>query len=44
MPGEDSREVLRDWGFDDDELDKLFANGVVAQPDEPERGVYGAPR
>ena len=44
MPGEDSRETLLDWGFDADEVDKLFADAVVAQPDEPERGVYGEAR
>jgi len=43
-PGEDTRETLLDWGFAADELDKLFADGVVAQPDDPERGVYGEAR
>ena len=44
MPGEDSRETLLDWGFDRDEVDKLFADAVVTQPDNPERGVYGEAR
>jgi alpha-methylacyl-CoA racemase len=43
-PGEDTSETLTEWGFDTDEVDKLLAAGVVAQPDEPERGVYGAAR
>ncbi|HET6816740.1 MAG TPA: CaiB/BaiF CoA-transferase family protein [Mycobacteriales bacterium] len=44
QPGEDSRDTLLDWGFAADEVDKLFADGVVAQPDDPERGVYGEAR
>jgi alpha-methylacyl-CoA racemase len=44
QPGEDTRETLLDWGFDDDELDKLFADGVVAQTDDPQRGAYGEQR
>ena len=44
QPGEDTRETLRDWGFGTDELDRLFADGVVAQPDNPDRGVYGEAR
>ena len=44
QPGEDTRETLLDWHFDADEIEKLFADGVVAQPDEPERGVYGEAR
>jgi len=44
MPGEDTRETLLDWGFDEDEVDKLFADAVLSQSEDPERGVYGAPR
>jgi alpha-methylacyl-CoA racemase len=44
LPGEDSRETLLDWGFDADEIEKLFADAVIAQPDDPERGVYGEAR
>jgi alpha-methylacyl-CoA racemase len=44
LPGEDTRETLADWGFDADEVEKLLADGVVAQPDDPERGVYGEAR
>ena len=42
LPGEDSRETLLDWGFGADEVDKLLADAVVSQSDDPERGVYGA--
>jgi alpha-methylacyl-CoA racemase len=41
-PGEDTTETLVAWGFDKAEVDDLLAAGVVAQPDEPERGVYGS--
>ena len=44
QPGEDTRETLLDWGFTAAELDELFADGVVAQPENPERGVYGEAR
>jgi alpha-methylacyl-CoA racemase len=44
QPGEDSRDTLLAWGFGSDEVDALFAAGVVAQPEQPERGVYGAAR
>ena len=43
-PGEDTTETLLDWGFSSDEVKQLLDAGVVAQPDEPQRGVYGAPR
>jgi alpha-methylacyl-CoA racemase len=41
-PGEDTTETLLDWGFDADEVERLFTTGVVAQPEEPERGTYGS--
>jgi alpha-methylacyl-CoA racemase len=41
-PGEDTSVALREWGFADDEVARLFDAGVVAQPVEPERGVLGA--
>lgn len=44
LPGEDSAAALSDWGFDTDEIEKLMADGVVASPEEPERGIFGAPR
>ena len=42
QPGEDTSETLVDWGFDDDEVERLMAAGIIAQPDEPERGIYGS--
>jgi alpha-methylacyl-CoA racemase len=41
-PGEDTSETLVDWGFEKDEVERLLAAGVVAQPDEPERGTFGS--
>ena len=41
-PGEDTTETLLDWGFDKDEVETLLAAGVVAQPENPERGIYGS--
>jgi alpha-methylacyl-CoA racemase len=41
-PGEDTTETLLDWGFDQTEVEQLLAAGTVAQPDEPERGIYGS--
>jgi alpha-methylacyl-CoA racemase len=43
-PGEDTTEALVDWGFTTDEVKQLLDAGVVAEPEDPERGVYGAPR
>ena len=42
LPGEDTDEALVDWGFDPDEVKQLLDSGVIAQPDAPEHGVYGA--
>ena len=42
LPGEDTTETLLNWGFDDDEVTKLLDTGVIAQPENPEHGVFGA--
>ncbi|HEU5033217.1 MAG TPA: CaiB/BaiF CoA-transferase family protein [Mycobacteriales bacterium] len=42
QPGEDTADTLRDWGFDTADIARLLADEVIAQPTEPERGVYGA--
>jgi alpha-methylacyl-CoA racemase len=42
LPGEDTAETLVDWGFDADEVTQLLDVGVVAQPENPEHGVFGA--
>ena len=41
-PGADTAGTLVDWGFDEDEVERLFAAGVVAQPENPERGILGS--
>ena len=41
-PGEDTVDTLVDWGFEPDEVKQLLDAAVIAQPDEPEHGVYGA--
>jgi alpha-methylacyl-CoA racemase len=41
LPGEDTTGTLVDWGFDADEVAQLLAAGVVAQPQDPEHGVFG---
>jgi alpha-methylacyl-CoA racemase len=42
QPGEDTTETLLAWGFDETTVKELLAGGVVAQPDNPQRGVYGS--
>ena len=42
QPGEDTTETLLAWGFDETAVKELLANGVVAQPENPQRGVYGS--
>jgi alpha-methylacyl-CoA racemase len=42
QPGEDTTQTLLAWGFDETTVKELLANGVVAQPENPERGVYGS--
>jgi len=42
LPGQDTADTLVDWGFDADEVARLFDAGVIAQPTDPERGVLGA--
>jgi alpha-methylacyl-CoA racemase len=42
QPGEDTSETLVAWGFDETEVKELLAARVVAQPEDPERGVYGS--
>jgi alpha-methylacyl-CoA racemase len=41
LPGEDTTGTLVDWGFDADEVAQLLAAGVIAQPQNPEHGVFG---
>jgi alpha-methylacyl-CoA racemase len=40
-PGEDTAETLVAWGFDSGEVERLLDAGVVAQPENPEHGVFG---
>jgi len=41
-PGEDTTETLVAWGFAPDDVEALLTAGVIAQPENPERGVLGA--
>ncbi|MDQ1706192.1 MAG: alpha-methylacyl-CoA racemase [Frankiaceae bacterium] len=34
LPGEDTTGALRDWGFDDDEVQRLLATGAVVQHED----------
>ena len=36
LPGADTREVLSEWGFADDEVERLLTGGAVAEA-TPER-------
>jgi alpha-methylacyl-CoA racemase len=41
-PGQDTTDTLIDWGFDADELKELLDLGIIAEPENPEHGVFGA--
>jgi len=42
--GQDTRQVLREHGFSDAEIDQLAAQGAIHMPDSIQKGTYGEPR